>query len=500
MKNNKGFLENYLFRLFSSKGTLSQRVLQGGILIFLSRIIERILILVKVVILARLLMPHDFGLMGVCMLAIAVFETFSLSGFDEALIQRENETDKFLDTAWTVSAMRGLVLFLTLYFSSGIIARFFKAPDGVIYLQLAALSMVFSGFTNIGIIYFRKELEFHKQFIYQVVGILAELLIAIPLAFIFRNVIALVLGFLAKNITRFTLSYIIHPYRPKFVFTADYAKELYRFGRWIFATGVILFLATQGSDIFLGKFLGVTALGFYQIAYYFSNMPSTEITEAISSITFPAYSKIQSDLLKLKDGFIRTLRFTGFISIPLAAGIFIMAPEITRIFLGEKWTPVIPVLRILSVSGLIRSLIAIAGPLFCAVGQPKTDFKIHSLRVITMAVSIYPLTIFLGMSGVAIAILIGLLSTIPVWVRASIRIIRIRLTDYLDVFLPTLGATLLATLFVFFIKKNMTINNIMSFSLIAVIFVLLYLTFMYCFWRIFKIGPVQDLQFLKQSL
>jgi lipopolysaccharide exporter len=270
-----------------------------------------------------------------------------------------------------------------------------------------AVNMLLTGFGNIGIVFFQKQLEFNRQFLYELSATLADLVVSISLAFILRNVWALVYGGIAKNLTRFCLSYVLHPYRPRISFDMDKFRDLFGFGIWISGSIILVFLITQGDDIFVGRMFGVTALGFYQMAYLLSHLPVTEITDVISRVTFPAYSKLQDDLAKLREGYLKVLQLTAYVSIPLAAGIITLATEFTRIFLGQKWMPMVPAVQILAVAGLVSSVTATARPILHGVGKPKFDTIWQIVRLLVLAAMIYPLSMRWGISGAAIAVLIS---------------------------------------------------------------------------------------------
>jgi len=316
--------------------TLSQKVVKGGFWVFLLRIVNRGFSLVRLIILARILSPSDFGLMGIALLTMSTLETFSQTGFQQALIQKKENIRSYLDSSWTALIFRGFILFVILYFIAPYAAIFFDAPKAKPIIQVIGFTVLFRAFTNIGVIYFQKELEFNKQFIYQFSGTLADFIVAISAVLILKNVWALVLGSLAGSIVRCLISYLIHPYRPKLNFNLEKIKELFGFGKWILGSNILAFLLTQGDDIFVGKLLGTTALGFYQMAYRVSNMPATEITHVISQVTFPAYSKLQGNIPKLREAYLKVLQFTAFLSFPIAGLIFILAPDFTKIFLGEN--------------------------------------------------------------------------------------------------------------------------------------------------------------------
>jgi len=302
--------------------TLSQKVVKGGFWVFFLRIVNRGFSLIRLIILARILSPSDFGLMGIALLTMSTLETFSQTGFQQALIQKKEDIESYLNSAWTVLIFRGLILFVILYLIAPYAALFFNVPEARPIIRVIGFSILFQAFTNIGVIYFKKELEFRKQFIYQFTGTLADFIVAVSAVLILKNVWALVLGLLAGNIVRCFVSYLIHPYRPHLSKDLVKAKELFGFGKWIMGSSILIFLVTQGDDIFVGKLLGTTALGFYQLAYRISNMPATEITHVISQVTFPAYSKLQDNIPKLREAYIKVLQVTTFLSFPIAGLIF----------------------------------------------------------------------------------------------------------------------------------------------------------------------------------
>jgi len=280
--------------------------------------------------------------MGIALLIMSTLDIFSQTGFQSALIQKKKDIKSYLDSAWTILILRGFILFAILFFIAPYAATFFNAPEAKHIIQVIGFSILFQAFTNIGVIYFQKELEFNKEFIYQFAGILADFIVAISAVLILKNVWALVFGLLAGNAAKCFVSYLIHPYKPHLSLSWDKVKELFNFGKWIFGSSILIFLITQGDDIFVGKLLGATALGFYQMAYRISNMPATEITHVISQVTFPPYSKLQDNLPKLREAYLKVLQLTAFLSFSIAGLIFILAPDFTKIFLGEKWMPMVP--------------------------------------------------------------------------------------------------------------------------------------------------------------
>ena len=163
--------------------TLSQRAIRGGVWMLVLRVAERTLGLVRTVLLARLLVPDDFGVMGIALLAMSALETVSRTGFDVALVQKKGEIREYLDTAWTIQVIRGLLLSGVLLITAPLVARFFDSPESIAITRAIAVVELLKGLTNTGVIYFQRELEFSRQFIYQFSGTFANLAVAVSAAF-----------------------------------------------------------------------------------------------------------------------------------------------------------------------------------------------------------------------------------------------------------------------------------------------------------------------------
>jgi len=363
--------------------------------------------------LARILSPDDFGLMGIALLTIATLGTFSLTGFQQALIQRKGDISSYLNATWTFLILRGFILFIILFLIAPYVAVFFDAAGAKEIIQVTGFSVLIQPFTNIGIIYFQKELEFNKQFIYQLSGTLVDFIVAVLAVLILKNVWSLVFGLLAGNVTRCFISYLIHSYRPRLAINFRKVKELFGFGKWVLGASILIFLITQGDDIFVGKLLGITALGFYQMAYRISNMPATEITQVISQVTYPAYSKLQDDIPRLREAYLKVLQLTTFLSFPIAGSIFILGPDFTGLLLGRKWLPMVPAMQVLTWWGVVRSMAGVNSSILQSVKRPDIITKLSAIKLPILAALLYPLSVKWGIIGVSIAVLTSALIITP---------------------------------------------------------------------------------------
>ena len=204
---------------------LSHKVSKGVMWVTITEICIGGLGFVKAIILARLLAPSDFGLMAIVMSVVLFLQNIRF-GFDSALIQKQEKPEDFLNTAWSFELTRNLIMFFILFSSAPLLSSLFNNAKSVNIFRLVAFTLIFRGFGNIGTVYFRKNLDFHKQFILKVVPLVINFIIIVSLTLILRNVWALAWASVFSGIIGCTFSYIIHPYRPHFEFKIDKVKTL----------------------------------------------------------------------------------------------------------------------------------------------------------------------------------------------------------------------------------------------------------------------------------
>jgi PST family polysaccharide transporter/lipopolysaccharide exporter len=387
--------------------------------------------LVKLVVLANVLSQAAFGIVGLALLFLVALRRFSNLGLDEALVQHsDRDINAYLDTAFAVRVVRGVLLAGLVYAAAPLFAGVFAGADqrSLVTAVVRAVWLVplFRGLQNPGIVYLRKELAFHREFGYRVGAVVVDVAVAVAVASTLGTVWALVYGTVAGAATRLVLSFVVHDYRPGLGFDVDRAREMVDFGKWVTGSGITAFLTTEGDDAFVGWFLGLGALGLYQTAYRFSNAPATEITHVVSSVVFPAYSKLQDDTAALRTAYFRTVKVTSFLAFPAAVGIAVVAPTFVEAFVRNEqgWDLALlgTAMQLLAVWGLLRAVGATTGPLFRAVGRPDYETKIQLVKLVLVAVTIYPLTAAFGVLGTGAAVLgTSLLGAEPVATSLAVR-------------------------------------------------------------------------------
>jgi O-antigen/teichoic acid export membrane protein len=430
----------------TADGSTEEQAVRSGIWAAGINVGDRVLQLLKVVVLARLLSPTAFGLLGIGLLTLAALNQFSRLGFDQALVQRpEEDVDEYLNTAWVMKIARGLLLSVVAFALAPHLAAFFGEPRAEPVIRVLGVSPLLLGLQNPAVVYFQKNLDFHREFVYRIGGRLVDLVVAVAFVLVYRNVWALVAGLIASKATMVLLSYAIHQYRPRVSFDPEYGREMFGFGKWLFASGILVFLYGQGDDAFVGWFFGATALGFYQIAYRLSNAPASEITGVISRVAFPALSKVQDDVDRLREGYFRSVQMAAVVGFPVAAGIATVAPQFVGAVLGTEWEPIVPLMQLLAVWGGIRAFGANVGAVFKSVGRPDYDTKLQAIKVAIIAILIYPAAEQFGVLGVASVIVGNSFVIQPISIYLVLSIVEGSLARLLSVVIyPLSGSALMA--------------------------------------------------------
>ncbi len=447
---------------------------------------------------ARLLSPADFGLVAISWLVLQTIGAFTQTGIHQTLIHKQN-VEKYLDTAWTFLLIRGFALYGLVLLLSSLLGAFFNSPDVVAIIKIISFTMVLDGFVNIGVVLFQKNLTFNKQFVFQLSANFIDFVVALTMAFVLRNVWALVYGAIANSLARVVLSYILSEYRPKFSFNFEAFKEMNSYGKWIAGSNMLQFIYSQGDDLLVGKILGPTALGFYQLAYRISNLPATQITHIISAVLFPAYSNIQTEKERIAKIYLSVLQLISFLSFFVGTIIICFATDFTVLFLGEKWIPMVLSMQLLTLWGVMRSIGATTGPVWQALGTPKTVTKIQSLQTIILIVIIYPLTIKWGINGTSLAVVISALIPNLIAVAMIGNTLTIKFTRLISEFsYPLIGSFITYTSYII-VHKFIPSVNIFTFILLAIFCTVVYLLYTYLLHQFLNYSLMNNLLLLAKS-
>ena len=440
--------------------------------------VGRLLILVRTLVVARLLAPHDLGLMGVALVALAFTDLTAQTGFRIALIQKKGDIKPYLDTAWTMEVLRGLVLGGAMFAAAPFIAAFFRAPDAETIIKILSLDPILRSAFNIGIVYFRRDLQLHKRFIFELANFAVAASITIILAFVLRNVWALVYGTLAGSAAQLIASFVLHPHRPRPRLELSKAGELWQFGRWVFATNLVTYMLQNVDKVLVGRLLGVATLGLYQLAFRMSSYVGTELKDVGRSVTLPVYAKLQDEQSTLRKAYLEATQLTSLTSFPIAVGLIVVGSHFVPAVLGEKWQPMVPAMQILAIAGLLSTLEAVgSAQLFRGIGRPYLNTRVQLIRLVVLLALIYPLAVAQGAIGVALSVALSGLVVFPISVGLAGRVLGCSAIDQLKVlFVPGVSSLVMAFAVMAFKISLAAEPNIFNLALLVGLGVLVYVS------------------------
>lgn len=379
---------------------------------------------IKILVLARLLLPSEFGLFGVAMFILTFLEIVTETGVNVFLIQEKSNIDKYIDTAWVVSIVRGILISVLLVTISPYIAIFFKVPQARSILLLISLTPFIRGFINPSIIKLQKNLAFSKEFIYRVFIYGLDASVAIAVAFKTQSAMSLVYGLIAGALLEVVLSYFVIKPWPKFKFNKEKLKEVVSRGKWVSAAGFFNYAFENFDDAAVGRLLNAASLGIYQMAYKITSLPMTEISDVIQKVTFPIYTKISDDRSRLKSAYLKSIVVTALAVIPIGIVLFAYPETVVRMLLGEKWIAAIGVIKIMAFYGVARSLIEASYPLFLSLQKQKYVSVITLSSLLTLLVTIVPLVKRYNMAGAGISGVAGSIVAIPVTIFLLVKVLK----------------------------------------------------------------------------
>jgi len=420
--------------------SINQKMATGALWMVFFKLTERSLGLISTVILARLLIPKDFGLVAMATSIIAVLELLSAFSFDIALIHKQEATRHHYDTAWTFNVSFGALSAVILLALANPAAGFYNESRLESVMYVLALGSLVQGFENIGVIAFRKDLEFRKDFYFLLSKKLVSFSVTLPLAFIFRNYWALIAGMLAGRTTGVLISYYVHPYRPRLSLKARH--ELLHFSKWLFFNNIITFLNFRAPDFIIGKISGARALGLYNIAHEISNLPTTELVAPINRAVFPAYAKMSQDLSVLRQGYLNVIAVIALFALPIGAGIAAISELAVAVFLGDKWLDSASIISILAFYGITISLLSNSGSVLMAVGKPHYITVVGGINIAVLIPTAIFTTLNYGVLGTAWGYLgTTLIVLLPITYITLFRLIDVKVGQFIAMVWRPITAT-----------------------------------------------------------
>jgi O-antigen/teichoic acid export membrane protein len=358
--------------------------------------------LVRIIVLAHLLAPADFGLIAIATTAMGFLVNITDFGIIPALVQGEKMDDDHYNAAWTIGITRSTLIAIVMVIAAPLIADLFAEPNSVSILQVMALNPILEALTSIKVAALNRNLLFRPLAVLQLANASINTVTSIALAMFF-GVWGLIGGTLAGTATAAVFSYILAPHHPRLSFNLKPIQPLLRFGRWIFATSLIAMAGGYFLRIAISRQIGVSELGVYYLASQLAFLTGEIASEVVGNVAFPLFSRLQNDIARATRVF--RVMFTSLIALlyPVCALIIVLAPGLVKDILGTGWRGTEPVIRILAFSAMIGILGETAVPVLKGFGQPHRITLLELIQSSTLIALGWIFTRQFGLVGAAFA-------------------------------------------------------------------------------------------------
>lgn len=366
-----------------------------------------VLAALKVVILARILSPNDFGLFALVAVTIGIVESFTETGINPTLIQSPKSISYFLDTAWVISIVRGLIISI-LMMAAGFAMQFiYSSPQLFILIGVASLIPLAKGLINPAIITLQKDLRFFRDSFYRLLVLIVEVVSTITLALLLQSVYALVFGLVISALFEVAITWAMFSVRPRFVYLSSRAKEIFDNMKGLNILSILGYASENVDNLIVGKVIGTAGLGIYQNSYGFTHKLNLQLAKSVQVGTFPVYARMREDQQRLKRAYLKTVFTSLGTFILIAVPFFLFPKESILILLGEKWLSAAPLIRPLLIAGLLQSVVAMSSSLLVA---RRAYFWLNANLLITTTAMVF-LVVTLGsrygLIGAAIGIVVA---------------------------------------------------------------------------------------------
>ena len=419
---------------------LRRRVLLGAGWMVALRWLDRLVGVVSLAVLARLLLPADFGVVGYAMLVIGLLEICAGLSTDAALIQDQQATRADYDAAWTLNLVKGVVLGLLVLALAAPAARYFGEPRLQPVMYCPAAMPVLEGLINIGTVDFRKHLEFRREFTFLTSTRLASTAVTILLAVWLRDHWALVVGILGRSGARMVLSYGVQPFRPQLNLAR--VAHIFRFSRWMLLQQLSAGLNARLPEFAVARLADSAALALFTIGREIAMLATTELKAPIRRALFPGLARVAADRPRLAMALVETSGHIVIVALPLSLGLALTAADLVPLMLGENWQAAVPFVAVLGFAAAVSALGSSSFLGFVVTGRPYVTAWAGVARLALLAPLAFLLVGRHGAIGAAYAVLLCDAMAVLVDYLFSARLLGIRLSRLLAVIWRSLLAAL----------------------------------------------------------
>lgn len=392
------------------------------------RFVSRVLGIANTVVLVRLLVPSDFGLVALATSFSFSIDGLSYIGVQDALVRERGLDRAMYDTGFTLTALRGLITALLIVACAWPAAQFFGDTRLTTIFLVLALALLLSSLENIGTVDFQREMAFVRQIQVLIVPRVVSVIASIAYAVVFKSYWALVVGIVVNRSTRLLFTYVIHPYRPRLTLRAW--RRLVGFSFWSWALSMVALVQARADTIILGGYLNPTAVGIYSVGGEVGGLASSELVGPMGAALFGGFASARRSGDGLAWAYNRAIAVVALLTLPTSAGIALLARPLMHLAFGARWDAAVPLVQLFAFIGVCRAGGTVSVILLTVEGMLTVNFRIELvltvLRIVILLVAVPVYGVIGAACGVAAA---GLIEE-AIYLVVTFRHMRLRARDF----------------------------------------------------------------------
>ena len=369
-------------------GTLKEKTAKGLGWGFIESISGTGLTAIISIILANILAPEQFGLVGMIAIFVTLGNSLMDSGFSGALIRKGNVTDKDLSTVFYTNLALGGVIYAILYALSPLVASFLGYGILTKLLRVLSLSVIIVSFTQVQKVNFIRKIDFKTQAIISLIAAITSGITSIWMALTGWGVWALVAQQLSKQAMISILLWVFSSWKPSLIFSVKSFKEMFNFGSKLLASSLISTVWNEIYSFVIGKMYNPVQVGYFVRADKFKSLVTQNIGQVVQKVGYPVMSTIQEDPTRQVRVYSKIVRLTMLLTCTLVMGLLGCAEQMIHVLIGEQWLPCVPYLRLLGLSGLFLPLILASVNVFNANGKSEVTLKLEVIKTLLAAIPV----------------------------------------------------------------------------------------------------------------
>lgn len=393
------------------------------------------------IVLARILAPADYGLFGMALVFTGFTNVVNKIGLAQSLIYRQELRETHKSSAFWISLLNGLLTAAVVVLISPWVANYYQEPRVRALMVLIGVNYIVGAFGRVPNALLRRKLDFRNISLSLLIGTCGGGVVGILMAVLGFGVWSLVFSSMVSILLEVFLQWWVVDWRPKLSFDRQSVKELFGFSANLSAYQSLTYWVRNVDNLLVGKYLGSVSLGYYSRAYNFMLIPAIQVADVIGRVMWSALARIQEDKARIREILVRSIAVIALITMPMMFGAFILADKLILMLVGEKWSPVAPVFRILCGVGMLQSITSTGVWIFQATGRTDVMFRWHVLRGLVMIGAIVVGISFTSIEAVALAILIVTVAFFYFDIRIPGKIIELEFRPVLRVLFPIFIST-----------------------------------------------------------